>query len=252
MIPVLATLLFVKPSTQATLARSWDSTLVVGHRGAAAYQPENTIPAFEAGIASGADAVECDVHLSQDREMVVMHDPTLDRTTPLKGRIAETPWATMKAAGVPSLPELTRTTKDRTILVVEIKEGEGIEPMVVDHLRKERLEDQSIVFSFHDERLAKVEALAPELTSVWLVGKKVDPANLAPVFDRLREIKGDGLGVDYRNCPPELAAEARRRKIPLFVWTVPPGPEVDRLKALRVNAIITNHPRDVCKQLKGE
>jgi glycerophosphoryl diester phosphodiesterase len=237
------------PSTTAILARSWDTTLVVGHRGAAAYRPENTIAAFEEGIACKAEAVECDVHLSSDREMVIMHDATLDRTTTLKGKIKETPWATMKAAGIPSLADLTKVTKDRSVLVVEIKDGEGVEPMVVDHLRKEKLVDQSIVFSFHSDRIAKVEALAPEFTSVWLVGAKVDPANLESTFEKLRACKADGIGVDYHNCPAELAAEARKRKIPLFVWTVPPGEHVDRLKALRVNFIITNHPRDVRKQL---
>lgn len=249
MITMLAAFAFAKPSTQAILAESWKRTLVVGHRGAAAYKPENTLPAFEEGIACEASAVECDVHLSQDREMVVMHDATLDRTTSLKGKIAETPWATMKVAGIPSLADLTKVTKNRTVLVVEIKDGAGIEPMVVDHLRREKMVDQSIIFSFHDDRLGKVEALAPEFFSVWLVGAKVDPAHLEPTFEKLSACKADGIGVDYKNCPPELVAEAHRRKIPVFVWTVPPGPEVDRLKGLGVNFIITNHPRDVRKQL---
>jgi len=240
-----------KPSTKAILAESWQKTLVVGHRGAADYEKENTLPAFEAGISAKASAVECDVHLSSDREMVVMHDATLDRTTSLKGRIDATPWATMKAAGIPSLAELTKVTKDRAVLVVEIKDGEGIEPMVVDHLRSEKLVDQSIIFSFHDDRLAKVEALAPELASVWLLSGAEVARGKEAVFSNLEKIHADGVGFDYHSVTPEFVAEAHRRKLPVFVWTVPPGPEVERLKAMKVNFIITNSPRHVREQLSG-
>ena len=237
-----------KPSTADIVARSWDQTLVVGHRGAAAYRPENTLPSFEEAIANGAVATECDVHLSQDRQMAIMHDKTLDRTTSLKGAVKDTPMATMSAAGVPTLQELTRLTKDRIVLVVEIKDGEGVEQMVVDHLKEQKMVDQTICFSFGSERIARVKAANPNQFGVWLVG---DPSDPAKVFETLRTIKADALGVAYKNATPELAKMARDRKIPFFVWTVPPGPEVQRLKDLRVNFIITDHPKDVKAQLAG-
>jgi glycerophosphoryl diester phosphodiesterase len=55
--------------------------LVFGHRGASAYAPMNTLPAFELAVAQGADGVELDVHLSQDRQLIVLHDFTVDHTT---------------------------------------------------------------------------------------------------------------------------------------------------------------------------
>ncbi|MGV3617773.1 MAG: glycerophosphodiester phosphodiesterase [Fimbriimonas sp.] len=235
-----------KPSTADIVRRSWDQTLVVGHRGAAAYKPENTLPSFEEAIACEAVATECDVHLSQDRQMAVMHDKTLDRTTGVKGAVKDTPMAAMSAAGVPTLQELTKLTKDRIVLVVEIKDGDGIEQMVVDHLKEQRMVDQTICFSFGSERVARVKAANPEQFGVWLVA---DPSDPAKVFDTLKTIKADAFGVGYKTLTPELARMARERKIPLFVWTVPPGPEVQKLKDLRVNFIITDHPRDVKKQL---
>ena len=244
---LLATLAML-PSTKAILARSWKETLVMGHRGAAAYAPENTLPAFESGIASGANAVECDIHLSQDGKMVVMHDTTLDRTTSLKGKIAETPWATMKAAGIPSLADLTKT-KDRVVLIVEVKAGQGIEPLMVDHLRRERMVDQSIVFSFNDASVEKVEAIAPEFTTVWLLSKAEVEKGMDAVFGNLAKIHADGVGFDYHQVTSAWVEEAHRRKLPVFVWTVPPGDEVARLKERGVNFIITNSPRDVREQL---
>ena len=90
-----------KPSTKAIIAQSWKETLVIGHRGAAAYKPENTLPAFEEGIASKAFAVECDIHLSQDGEMVVMHDKTLDRSSRSRGGSSQGPQSQLHHLGPP-------------------------------------------------------------------------------------------------------------------------------------------------------
>jgi len=239
----------MKPDVQSLLDLSWKQTRVVGHRGAAAYQPENTLPSFREAIASQADATECDVHLSRDGEMVIMHDGKLDRTTSLKGEIKETDAATLRGAGIPFLSDLTNLTKDKIVLVVEIKDGDGVEQKVVDHLKAQDMVPQSIVFGFDVNRVQKVKSLNPKQTAVWLVAQKLEPTNFGSMFDRLAAARADAFGVQYRNCSPELVAEAHRRKIPVFVWTVPPGPEVDRLKGLKVNFIITDHPRDVRKQL---
>jgi glycerophosphoryl diester phosphodiesterase len=59
----------------------------------------------------------------------------------------------------------------------------------------------------------------------------------------------DAFGVQYKNCTEELVIEAHARKIPIFVWTVPPGEEVTRLQKQKVNFIITDHPKDVQDQL---
>jgi glycerophosphoryl diester phosphodiesterase len=249
MLGAIAMMAPAKPSTKAIIAQSWKETLVVGHRGAAAYKPENTLPAFEEAISCKVSATECDIHLSQDGEMVVMHDKTLDRTTSLKGEVAKTPWPTMKEAGIPSLSDLTKVTKDRVVLVVEIKHGEGIEKKMLDHLNRENLLDQSIVFSFGEDHIRETERLDSRYFSVWLVGKALKPEDYAATLDRAKELGSDGVGFQYRNVTPELVKAVQDRKIPIFVWTVPPGPEVDRLKALKVNFIITDHPRDVRAQL---
>lgn len=243
---LIAAMLFSKPSAADIIQRSWSQTLVVGHRGAAAYKPENTLPAFEEAINSGAVATECDIHLSKDREMMVMHDATVDRTTTIKGAVKDLTAAEMVAAGVPTLQQLTDLTKGRIVLVVEIKNGDGIEQMMVDHLKREKMVEETIAFGFSSERIARVKDANPRQIAVWLVS---DPSDPEKVFETLREIKGDGFGVDYHKATPELAKMARDRHVPFFVWTVPPGSEVDRLKAMKVNFIITNHPRDVFKQL---
>ncbi|MGH7720660.1 MAG: glycerophosphodiester phosphodiesterase [Gemmatimonadaceae bacterium] len=71
---------------------------VIGHRGARAHAPENTLPSFRLGVEQGADAIELDVRLTADGVPVVLHDPTLDRTTDLSGDVARLPWDRVRLA----------------------------------------------------------------------------------------------------------------------------------------------------------
>ncbi len=237
-----------KISAQAILAESWTRTLAIGHRGAADEAPENRLVAFEAGIESGARAIECDVHLSADGEIVVIHDATLERTTSLKGRVDATSWPALKEAGVPSLVDVARVAKDRCVLVVEIKAGEEIEARVVELLRGEGMIAQSIVFSFDGRRIPKIKALAPELVVVRLL--TITETLRGPKTAIRRAAGADGIGVDYHRATSRVVEAAHRQGLPVFAWTVPPGPEVDRLKAMGVNFVITNNPRKVGAQLE--
>src|SRR5690349_2097279 len=94
--------------------------LVFAHRGGSALAPENTIAAFDNGLALGADGLELDVHLSRDAQVVVHHDPTLDRTTPLTGPIAARTADELARAGVPTLAEVLARYRD-TRAIIELK-----------------------------------------------------------------------------------------------------------------------------------
>jgi glycerophosphoryl diester phosphodiesterase len=108
--------------------------LVVAHRGASLSQPENTLPAFEAAIAAGADAVELDVRLSADGVPVVIHDATVERTTDGHGRVADLDLEAIRrlrvrgdgsgggtSIGVPMLAEVLDRCAGRVGVVVELK-----------------------------------------------------------------------------------------------------------------------------------
>jgi len=238
-------------STLALVAESWRRTCVIGHRGSASTHPENTIAAFEEGIGCGADAVECDVHLCLGGHITVMHDETLDRTTSLKGLVAEAQSHALRNAGVPFLAEVSGLTKDRSVLVIELKGGESLEQKVVDHIHGKGMMDQAILFSFEAGYLSSIDKINPHIFTVFLIGHLLDPNDLDPLFNQLIEIGADGIGTDYRNCPPELVKEAHERGLPVFVWTVPPGKEVEKLRAMNINFIITDHPRQVVESLQS-
>ncbi len=237
------------PSTARILAESWSRTLVVGHRGVAAHAPENTLEGFRLAITSGAVATECDVHLDAEGDLAVIHDNTVDRTTTGQGRVKEKSSAELRALGVPSLADLTAVTKDKIVLVVEIKDGEDAPRKVVEHVRSQGMTDQTIVFSFHAKFVETTKALEPKQTAIWLVSGKPTGEKLNEVLAQAAAIRADGLGFSYQGVTEEAILAAHNRRLPVFVWTVPPGSEVDRLKKLKANFIITDHPKEVADQL---
>src|SRR5262245_13073317 len=91
--------------------------LVFAHRGGSALAPENTLSAFDNGLALGADGIELDVHLSRDGVVVVHHDRTLDRTTTLAGPIAARDAADLRRANVPVLAEVLARYTDARVIV---------------------------------------------------------------------------------------------------------------------------------------
>ncbi|MCG3086962.1 glycerophosphodiester phosphodiesterase [Sporosarcina cyprini] len=157
----------------------------VAHRGASAYAPENTRAAFQKGVDLQADYLECDVHLSKDDELIVMHDDKVDRTTDGKGYVRDLTLAELRTlnagklfgedfAGEPimTLKELVDEFYSEVGLVIEIKNPDtypGIEEKVAQVL--ERYEDLSgiIIQSFDVESMKKIHSLLPDVEIAILI-----------------------------------------------------------------------------------
>jgi glycerophosphoryl diester phosphodiesterase len=131
--------------------------------------------------------------------------------------------------------------------IIEIKDGADVVPKTLALVKQQKMLSQTIIFSFNADFIRQAKQIEPKVYTVWL---NSEPKDLQAHFAKCKEIKADAIGVAYPAASREIVAEAHKRKMPVFVWTVPPGPEIDRLKGLKVNFIITNHPRDVIEQLK--
>src|SRR5919204_5317256 len=133
--------------------------LVFAHRGGAALAPENTIAAFDNGVALGSDGVELDVRLSRDGEVVVHHDRTLERTTTLTGRVADRRADELKRAGVPFLSEVLARYRE-TRIIIELKENHSeLAAAVVQIVRHSEAVDRVCIGSFGLSALRAVRAL---------------------------------------------------------------------------------------------
>jgi len=142
--------------------------LIIGHRGARNLWPENSLDGFERARDLGVDAVEFDVHLARDGELVVIHDPTLERTTEATGPVANRSVAELHAMGVPRLEAVLDVYDGTPIeLHIEIKTDalgrpyEGLEKRLLDVIARRKLEQQAIVTSFVPEILETVRQLSP-------------------------------------------------------------------------------------------
>ena len=146
------------------------TVIVTGHRGAAGLEPENTIRSFQRALALGVDQVELDVHLTHDRELVVIHDETLDRTTNGRGPVHAVTLAEIqtldagKGERVPTLQEVIDVVKGRAVLQIELK-GLGVEEAVVQAVEANQMVDAVVVTSFRHYMVRRMKALNPRVST---------------------------------------------------------------------------------------
>ena len=234
--------------------RARDGTRVFGHRGAMGYAPENTMASFAKAVALGVDAIELDVHLTADDEVVVIHDHQLERTTNGRGavrqhtldqlrRLDAGAWFGTEFAGerVPTLDEVVDWARGRCVVDVEIKGGPApyprIEERVVDILGRHRMLDQAIVISFDHPTVARVKALAPDLaTGVLYMCRPVDPLQLA------RAAQANALFPDRWDCTKDDVELAHSADLSVHPWSTSEPAEIRALLAMGVDSITSNHP----------
>lgn len=227
--------------------------LVIAHRGASAEAPENTIAAFELALAQGADAIELDVHLSQDDHPVVIHDWTLERTTDGTGpvrdrtvrqlkRLDAGAWRGPAFSGqrIQTLQEILERFRDRARLLIELKGGSdlypGIEERVVATLEIYDVLGQALVQSFDPAALARLRELSREVRLGALIAQPAEGLAAA------------GPGAVQAICPgAHLLSEGdvhmwREAGLDCYVWTVNEPLLMDRFASWGVTGIITDHP----------
>ena len=139
--------------------------LVFAHRGGGALAPENTIAAFDNGLALGADGLELDVHLSRDGVVVVHHDRLLDRTTALRGPVAAHPADALQRAEVPTLMEVLTRYRDPRI-IIELKVNTvALAAATIEVIRRVDAVDRVCLGSFGLRVLRAARALEPALAT---------------------------------------------------------------------------------------
>ena len=164
--------------------------MVIAHRGASSYPPENTLAAFDLAIEMGVRHVELDVELTRDGHVVVIHDDTVDRTTSGSGLVTDHTLAALReldagswfgprfaGARIPTFDEVLTRYKGRVHLHTEIKgRSTDLSHRTADLVRQHDMADQVTVTSFQRSRLEEIRAYAPEFRTGWLVPEVNDVA----------------------------------------------------------------------------
>lgn len=238
--------------------------LVIAHRGASAYTPENTLPAFKKAIEMNADGLELDVHLSSDGFLVVSHDEKVDRTSNGKGLIKDKTLAELKSldfggwfskefegAQIPLLDEVFELIRDWDgILNIEIKNGPifypGIEKKVADAVRDAEMLDRVIVSSFNHYSLVELHRLDPDIRTAPLYME-----GLYEPWEYAKRIGASAIHPLFYNIVPEVMVGCIRNGIAVNPFTID-QPEYILMAAMAgVSGIITNVPDVALKVING-
>ncbi len=221
--------------------------LVFAHRGGAKLAPENTIEAFDRGLDAGADGLELDVRLSRDGEVVVMHDPTIDRTTRRRGAVSGYTAAELAEVNVPRLRDVLDRYRE-TALIVELKEPkQDLATAVVDLVREYDAVDRVALGSFHSEALQSARLRDPRIPTgaskrEIRLALYASYLGIAPFWASYRALQVPERSRGRRVVSRRLVRTAHAAGLVVQVWTVNTEPDMRRLLHWGVDAIISDRP----------
>ncbi|MGH9799898.1 MAG: glycerophosphodiester phosphodiesterase, partial [Blastocatellia bacterium] len=234
---------------------------VIAHRGASAYQPENTLAAFALAIAQGAQMIELDLHISRDNQVVVIHDETLDHTTNLKGRVDQLTLAEIKQADagkgerVPTLEETLDLTIGKLRLYLEIKDRRAAAE-TLRIIRARRCQDEVMLASFDVELMRRLgEEVGDIELGVILGNDTLNPFvrwREAFPWIALRRVNYQVLCMQVERCPGYLAQRVKAGGKKLYVWTADEDSQFAAMIERGVNGIVTNKPDRLVEFLKRQ
>jgi glycerophosphoryl diester phosphodiesterase len=253
-----------------------DLPLIIGHRGASAIAPENTLAAFTRAIQDGADGIEFDVRLSQDGVPVVIHDATLSRTGLIDGVVAELSaemlgrtdvgsWFSQRPNArdvdfsnekLPSLQQVFDLFADSdALLYLEMKSQGGDENRlaaeVASAIRKHAIAERVIVSSFNLSLVQAVKAINSAIRTAALFEPKVSlPATLVRRIRLIELAKASGadeICLHHTLAGRRLTEHARNSRLEVVVWTVDNPEWIERARSRGVKALITNNPASMLR-----
>jgi glycerophosphoryl diester phosphodiesterase len=248
--------------------------LIIGHRGASASAPENTVAAFERALLDGADGIEFDVRLARDGVPVVVHDATLLRTAGIDASVAALSSSDLSAIDVgswfnrrhparaadayaretvPTLARVFETVAPRCrLLYVELKcetdDAASLVERVVAEVRAHGLERRVLIESFALAAIAGSKRIAPDVRTVAAFERRTGRPLLSAraLLKRARDCRADELALARSLVSRRTVEAARARGLQTVVWTVDHPTWFRRACALGLRAVITNDPSKMC------
>lgn len=235
---------------------SWfaaETPLIIGHRGASADLPENTLAACALAAEHGADGIELDVQFSADHQIVVFHDAKLERLAGSERKVSELTVAQLKEIDlgegqtIPTLDELFEMMGPRLLYNIEIKEfslrDNGLETAVADRVESFGLQDLVLISSFSPFSVRRARKVFSRSVPVALIRAK----GIYKYTYLLASEQGDNP--HYSLVDEAYMAWAKKRGYRVHVWTVDDPQEASRLADLGVHGIISNKPKLIRQHL---
>jgi glycerophosphoryl diester phosphodiesterase len=220
--------------------------LRIGHRGARAYEPENTLRSFKKALEIGVDAVEFDVRKTKDNQLVVIHDPDVKRTTDGEGLVSELTldeikgFSAEKGEKIPTLKEALDFLDKKVKIVIELKET-GYEEKVLAAVHQNALEKNVVIVSFKEEALRKAKDLDSQVETGLIYVKHKNPVKAA------LDLKASYLLPLYRFTHTANVQKAHENGLKVIVWTINKPEEAAEYQKKGVDGIASDKP-DILKK----
>ncbi len=236
---------------------------ILGHRGASADFPENTLEAFRGAVAQRADGVELDVMRCASGELVVCHDEWLDRLAGLRLEVLTTPWHRLRQvdvgsrlgfapARIPLLHDVFDALPPEAVVNVELKcetvEDHGLSEAVGGFLTERRLHERAFVSSFNPLCLVRLAAAYPTLRRGFLIDP--DKAWIPQAWLWLPVTAMSSVHPHFSQVTTNRVNRWHAQGWEVAVWTVDDVVEAKRLRAMGVDWLITNRPGELRQRLK--
>ena len=230
------------------LLNSQESILNIGHRGAKGHIAENTIASIRKAIELGADGIEIDVFLCKSGEIVLFHDKTLEKLTNGYGNIEDKNLEELRklkvlnsSYSIPTLEEVLKSIDKDVFLNIELKgrnTAQGSLDLIRKYIRKNKIELNNILFSsFNWEELKDLRSLSDKVQLALITEE--DPL-LA--IDYALKLKAVAINPNYKDLNEQNIPMINEKGLKIYTWTVNSKIEIDKLKTLNVNGIITDFP----------
>ncbi|KQB38142.1 Glycerophosphoryl diester phosphodiesterase [Flavobacterium daejeonense] len=219
----------------------------IGHRGAKGYEPENTLRSFQKAIDLHVDRIELDVHLSSDKEIIVIHDETVDRVTNKTGLIKELTLPQIKRLRIekkyqiPTLTQVLNLINQRCEVNIEIKSFEATKKVVA--LIEKYIEEkkwnysQFIISSFDWNALREVHFLNQNIRIGVLTESDLDLA-----FSFAQSIHAKSIHPYFHLLTAETTQKMQQADFEVYPWTVNEPEDIQQMKSFNVNGIISDFP----------
>jgi glycerophosphoryl diester phosphodiesterase len=241
-----------------------ETPLVIAHRGASAYQPENTLRAYSLAVEQAADMIEIDLHLSRDGEIVVSHDAKLERFG-AEGMIGERTLAELREldagrgwdapAQIPTLTEVLDQFGASISFNLELKWDDhagdypGLEARTLAEVERRGLLASTLFSSFRDSILVELRRLSPDARLAALA----EPRSPGKLVERAQTVGAEAVNPHFVMilADPELVPSAHAAGLAVYSYTVNDSERMQELLRLGADGLFTNHPDVMRSLLRG-
>ena len=224
--------------------------LIIGHRGAMGHETENTLPSIQKAMDLGVDMIEIDVFKIKSGEIVVFHDDTVDRLTNGPGSIEEYNILELKKLivngghQIPMLQDVLKLIDNKVALNIELKGADTADRVnfIMDYYinKKNWSPENFIISSFNWDELKEMRRLNPDVAIAVLTEE--NPIDAIPIA---KELKAVAINPYFKKLDLEVANQLHDAGFKIYTWTVNEPEDIDAMKKIAVDGIITNFPERV-------